>query len=346
MSSVQSSVTVFNPVYTLPSENPIEKTLEIGIAVKDLQENQTQMKKDYLQEVQKVSAAHEIAMTQFQKDKAAATEQAYEKVRPIREQLAKISGKLRAMEKDLVALMVLTGGIIAIAIIALPPLLFAAIPIGIGMAGLTYSMVTKTIKQEELQKKMSLELQEALNISEPQLKLPSYDAAQNLDAKKNRDNALQRLVGVRLQDLANSPWSNNQIVQYALLDRVATLDERTRPLFYAKVIQLIDAYRTIKQQNADYVKKAKIEHWAREAEIEDNEGRWAYILRHRKYNTLTVLQNGSPAAATEKYHLATEENDEQLQTNLRNIHNQFDLAIQELEKQFAEARDNRQLAVQ
>lgn len=321
-------------MFSVQHSRPIEMSFQVGRVYKDLPEEATQMKKDYEEAAQKARALHETAMTQFRKDKASAEERAH----PIKAEIAKLSGKLLAMENDLISLMTVTGVLIAAAFIALPPLFFVAIPFACAAGVVGYFMIAARIKRDELQE----ELQIAPNIPEPQLKLPPYDVSRNLDVKESRQNAQKSLAGGSLEQIATSPWSSEQIAQYALLDRaaprIALLDEteQARPQFYAKVIQLVDSYRSIQQQNGEEVQQAQEAYKTREAEIDDNEGRWAYMLRHTTNDLNRVLYSSS--AANEIYRSCIRKNEEQLEERLKAIDDQFNSAKQELEQQFIAAK--------
>lgn len=134
------------------------------------------------------------------------------------------------------------GLIVAGAATGMLPLFLAAIPLFIGIA--PSAIATRATKQGVA--RLEREIEAPYNLPVPKKMLPIYHKEHDLDLKSSRLAAINKLAGMSLQDIANSKWTAQELIDYRLLDQTGKFPENQRSAFYGKSIRLINDCRDLK----------------------------------------------------------------------------------------------------
>lgn len=197
------------------------------------------------------------------------------------------------------------GLLVAGTVTGMLPLIFAAIPFFVAIA--PSAIATRATKQGVA--RLEREINAPYNLPVPQKWLPTYFKQHDLDLKSSRFAAINKLAGMSLQDIANSRWTIQELIDYRLLDQTGKFSEDERSAFYGKSIRLINDCRDLKAYFAE--EKAKVEDifntkmgelkgwYAREIssinshayDIQRRQSHHVYIVGDRHHRGQTFLHN-------------------------------------------------------
>ncbi|MDP1608144.1 MAG: hypothetical protein Q8L98_02385 [Chlamydiales bacterium] len=245
-----------NPIYSLPSTDPVNFMLNIGHAVKDLPNDaETTMKENTELAIERTLKKHIADFTQYNIDYKKAADEAMKALDLI--------GKPRIQQINAIGALVTTIITTALVLIVAAatqtwPILFAAVPLSASL------IVWMSIEIHALSSQITnLEkiIARPASLHKPVYHPPVYNPSQDLDLYETRTNVQNRLASkTTLDELAKSAPRDEQLVSYALLDRVTVISEKNRPAFYGKCIQLIHAKKQIDSEYQNYQTAAETEH--------------------------------------------------------------------------------------
>ena len=328
--------------YSLPAKLLENHSLIVGAAIKDMPSGaETSMKKAHAIAVTNAQAKFEIEMANY----AAATK----KIETAHTAFSE------ACKKKVLAITVLAMTIIgavcatvAAVITQTGPFLWVATPFLIGIAPSSY--FTHTFR--EIAAKLEKDIPVTSPIPKPVLHLPLYDPAADLDLKQTRIAAQKTLAKTTLSQIANANYPNENIVNYALLDRVTKISQAKRPAFYAKYLQLIHAQKQIDHERWHYGAQTDKEYRRLIVELHD----WVKLQNSYINSQLNVLnaeeKTGTGAMILEPFRneiakkrieIGTTQNLRKLdcaswrQSMIKNINAAYIKAQEHLEKQFTTA---------
>lgn len=168
-----------------------------------------------------------------------------------------------ALKKQAIAITLLVASIVAVVGIAVAsivtgtwPIAFIAVPFLIAIVPTSYY----TDIFRKLVDTLEGDIKAPGRLRQPILELPVYNPRKDLDLAQSRMSAQNEIAFMTLQQIAESEWSNDEIIRYALLDKVAPLTSEQRPAFYSKCIQLINEYGKIVKEQNRYLDSAESEY--------------------------------------------------------------------------------------
>lgn len=232
-----------HPVYTLPPSGPVGVSLNVGTAIKDMPQGaDTTMKRDHNFAVIQAKERFDAAEKQYENDFQLATQKATTASNAIGDARKK---KIIAITILAASIIAIVGTAIALGVSGLWPVALIAVPFLMALVPTSYY----THLFRKLVSSLENDIQAPGLLPKPVLTLPVYNPKQDLDLLQSRIDAQNILALGNLKQLAESKWSNDQITNYALLDRVTPISMDKRPQFYAKCIQLIDGFGLIMKQH-------------------------------------------------------------------------------------------------
>lgn len=243
-----------HPVYTIPGSSPVNVMLNVGASIKDLPpDTETTVKKANDVAVVKVKQQYEADSIQFDKDFQAAEIKA--------KNAEKIISNTR--NKKVIAITLLVATIIATvvtiifaAITQTWPILFIAAPCLIALVPSSYYTHIFRVSVNELEH----DIEAPSKMKRPVLNLPVYNPKQDMNLLQSRIDTQNKLALMSIRQIFDANISNDEIVGYELLNEVTQIQIEKRPAFYAKCIQLINAYGQIDREYKQYCGKAESEY--------------------------------------------------------------------------------------
>lgn len=240
------------PIYSIPPESPVESSLHVGAAIKDLPiGSETEMKKHHSLAIISAKKQFKSELSQYEENFKVALLKAVE--------AEKIIGDAR--QKKIIAITLLVGSIITVvgSVIAATvtgtlPLAFIAAPFLVGIIPSSYYI---HIFRKQVSK-LEHDIKAPNKLYKPALNLPIYNQKNDLDLAQSRLDVQNQVAMMSICELAKSSITK-QITSYALLDRVTRMSEENRPHFYAKCIQLINANDQILKEYNTYAKTVESE---------------------------------------------------------------------------------------
>lgn len=251
----------FTPGYTLPADEPINNTLLVGEAIKDLPNGtETTMKKNHDVTVIQIKEKFTHNLNEYNQNFQTASLKAAE--------AAKLIGNAR-MKKAIAITLVATTAIALAGITAatlatgMSVIAFTAIPFIIGSIPTAYYARIFSKAVANLENTISA----PDKLVKPKLVLPTYNPSYDLDLEQSRINVQNLLSSMTIPELAVSEWSKQDIINYALLDRVTAINPDKRPKFYARCIQLINVYGKNQAERNQLLALAKQEYRKLDSEL-------------------------------------------------------------------------------
>lgn len=251
-----------HPVYSVLALDSFP-LLEVGTAIKDLPEGtETAMKK-----------AHKLAIDEFREKFKIDTLRAEEQYKADKLQFDSDfqAAKKRASEAEQVidkvrhkqvwaitflaiSVVAAAGAIISAAVTHTWPILFVAAPFLIGIAPISYYVHIFRKKISSLEREINFPNQmHSPSLQLPPYHPPTYSPDQDLDLSQARLKAQHALASLsQLKQLAHSDYTHDQVVSYALLDKVTQMSSEKRPRFYATCLQLIISQKKIDDELSQY----------------------------------------------------------------------------------------------
>lgn len=289
-----STLPSISPIHTLPVVPPAAVSLNIGSAIKDAQPGSgTEMEKANSIAIKRIVEKFEADQVQYNQDLQAASLKATE--------ASKVIGEAR--KNKAIAITLLVANIITIVGVSLAavltgtwPIAFAATPFLIGLVPTSYYTDIFCNQVSHLDRDLNAPSQ----LAKPAMQqLPIYNPKKDLDLKQSRIDAQNALASMTLQQIAKSEWSNQDIVNYALLDRVTVIKSEKHPAFYAKCVQLIEGYRHIVKEHHNFLEaaerefkliKRELKSWKEKQDAYIQSQEWVYEQRQREMERNAVQQ--------------------------------------------------------
>lgn len=242
------------PVYTIPDLGSVNVMLNVGSAVKDLPPGaETTMKKANDIAVVKVTQRYQADSIQFEKD----FEAAEIKAQKAEKMISSTRNKKAIAITLLVATIIATVATVVLAAVTQTwPILFIAAPCLIALVPSSYYTHIFRVSVDELEDDIAA----PSKMTRPVLKLPVYDPKQDIDLQQTRVDIQNQIATMSLRQISETNLSTDAIFGYELLDRVTQIQSEKRPTFYAKCIQLINAYGRIENEYKQYFGKAEREY--------------------------------------------------------------------------------------
>lgn len=328
--------------YSLPTKLVENHSLIVGTAIKDMPSGaETSMKKAHALAIANAQAKFEIELANY----AAATKKIENAHIAFSEACKK---KILAMTLLAITTLGAVCATVAAVLTQTGPFLFVATAFLIGIAPSSY--FTHTFR--EIASKLEKEIPVASPIPKPVLHLPIYDPAADLDLKQTRIAAQNTLAKTTLSQIANANYPKENIVNYALLDRLTKISQAKRSSFYAKYLQLIQAQKQIDHERWHYGAQTGKEYRRLVVELHD----WVK-LQNSYINSQQILLKAEEQAGTgsnvldplrteiakKRIEIGTTQNLRKLdcatwrQSMIREINDAYIKAAKELEKQFIRA---------
>lgn len=271
--------TPMSPVYTMPQAGTVAAAPTVGNAVKDLENSaDTQMGKIHAIALQKVQAQFKEDQAQYEIDFQSAVDKAEDAKRLIGSANRK---KMEAITVLVANILAVAGVVIASALTGVWPLVFIAVPFLVGMVPSSYyvSIFCQTAA------KLERDIQAPNRLNKPVLHLPTYNSEKDLELRQSRLNAQNAFAEMpTLQQVATYKWSSDEIVNYALLDRVTKIDDAKRPAFYGKCIQLIKGYGVIVKEREKFLNYALSEYNSMDQRLRSWKRERMEVIESRKEN--------------------------------------------------------------
>lgn len=338
--------------------------MQVGSSVVDMPQGaETTMKKANLVAVTREYERFNSSSIQYEIDFKAATIKAEQAKTVVDDARKKKILAITAVAATAIAV----AAVVAAAIVTQTwPILFIATPFLIGMVPASYytHIFRKNVTSLEN------DIAAPQKIQKPYLNLPVYDPQRDLDLQQTRINVQNTLAQKTLKELAQVSWSNNTLINYALLDRVTVLTPEKRPVFYAKTIQLIEAYGEIVKEHNSYLSQARREFDKLDNELRSWKREQDSLISSAEYNLLEAerfqtqideaRRRGEPAPVRpaghflntisrweldsqrsrvgENYGRRDAQNNTWYESTMNNINVAFSIAIAELERQYATAK--------
>ncbi len=284
-----------NPVYSLPSGDPLNATLNVGAAIKDLPlGTETTMKKTHNAAVIQVQKQFEADTTQFEIDFQAATVKAVAAEKVIGD-----ARKKKIIAITLLVASILTAvGFLAVAIATQTwPILFVA---AVGLVAIApTSYYTHIFRKKVAQ--LAADIAAPGAMKKPVLNLPVYNPKVDYELQQSRSDAQNTLASMNIKQMHETRISNDDILNYALLDRVVHIKAEKRPVFYAKCVELINAHGKIVNEYNAYRSKAQAEfekmntalrHWKSQQNSHIQTQEWA-LQAHEQNRIYATQQHGT-----------------------------------------------------
>lgn len=275
------------PAYTIPEPGPVNVRLNVGASIKDLPPNaETTMKKANDMAIAKTIRQFEADSTQFDKDLKAAEIKAESAKKIISKTRNKKALSITSLAANIIAIVAV--GVIAVATWTWP-ILFAAVPFAIGSVPSSYYTHVFCKKVNELENDIAA----PGKMKRPVLTLPVYNPKKDMDLLQSRIDTQNTLASMSIRQIFDADVSNDEIIGYELLNRATHISPEKRPAFYAKCIQLINAYGQIDKEYKQYNDKAQREYdkldrefrnWKSQQESYLRSQEWALQERERRVN--------------------------------------------------------------
>lgn len=250
-------------IYSQPPPTPVNAQLQVGISIKDEPKGtETTMKK-----------ANQVAIDRVKEQDAANVIQ-YDKDLEIATQKADIAGSMieriktkknRCITIFAIYTIAAIGLLIASIVTNTWPLFFMATLAMSSSCPFGYFAIGFSNDVDKLQK----DIDAPGKLPKPSLQLPVYNPDSDKDLAETRSKVQNKLATMNIQELAESDESDENIIAYALLDRVKPLTQDQRPPFYAKTIQLRNTYNKVVDEHEGYVRKVSSEFNKLQKELHD-----------------------------------------------------------------------------
>ncbi len=238
-------------IYSIPTGKAPELYGEVGSAIRDMpQDSTTTAKKAYNDAVERITI-------QFHEDSAA-----YDKALPslLEKKLVAEKDIDNARLKNTIGLIATIATVVATIGLAICSITLRSVPFGLSAfacgllfipSGLIQGHFSSTVAR--LEKDI-----DAPTSLKPKLQLPTYQQEHDLELRETRSRIKNELAETRtIKRIANSGYGRDQILSFALLDGLAPKEGNARKQFYAKAVQLIDAYTQNQKIREDAVIKVE-----------------------------------------------------------------------------------------
>lgn len=214
-------------------------TIAVGAAIKDLPDDaDTHMKQIHTAAVHRAEQQFAADNAQYNIDFQKATQKAETASKEIQEAR---NENAYAITSLVLSILGIVGVAIAVAATGTITFGFIAIPFALVLIPAICFSCSTANRVYQLDKDMRAPGE----LPKPRLKRPIYRIKNDLDLKSSRIEVQEELATASLRSIVNSRWDQTELVKYALLDRVAPMEEKKRPIFYAACVELIQAYTQI-----------------------------------------------------------------------------------------------------
>ncbi len=233
-----------SPIYSEPpSDVPPPLKVAIGSSVKDLPVGAATTARK----------AHDLTVVELTEKHEADVRAHESRVAPLYQQAVIAQAKITSVQVKRVIIAIvnlasmLTGISLAVISLVTGDVRFAQAALFLCVTTyLSSSLLTSyNTERDSLQKAIL-----APNSGRPILSIPLYKPETDLEIEETRREAVTKIAQTKtLQELAACKYASKTLISFALLDKIAPINEEKRAAFYAKCIQLLKAHKKISHEN-------------------------------------------------------------------------------------------------